>query len=388
MTIVNNSFSSPKDILPIALQLVGSLALAKICTCAHEHFRKMSYRSLLGDWASKETLPQENRKEAEARILQNKQLPFLVEPDARALELQGLGLTKFPPSRALTNIAPDVVVLDARNNRFKTPPSLTKFTRLKVLNLENACTNCVPDLSHLTKLSTVNLSLNGLKEFPPIPRTTQPCFLNLQYNKIEEIPDAIFTLAKNYTLDLRYNPLSQEAARKILQYKDLDLGPTILINCLVKDLSNLYFKNIPHRDHFPKTKFPCILDLSNNQIKEVPEEILRLLPSNYLLDLRGNPLSKETRKRLSGYLKSNAEGPRILFSNKFASFKWGENVSLFEFCKAGEAQADRCNHSTHPSRSTSFTQEETTPSPNPRENSLKAKFFQFLGTLFRFFNWS
>ncbi len=384
--------NSPKDILPTALQLIGGLAVAHICKCAHQKFQEMSHLSFLKEWAS-QAAPncQENRKEAMERIVQNKPLDFYIEPDARVLDLKRLQLTSFPPSSALKGIAPKVVGLDASDNPFKTPPSLTKFTGLKVLNLQNACTQKVPNLSHLNTLSMVDLSRNGLKEIPRIPRTAQNLSLNLQYNNIEEIPDEIFTLPSHYTIDLRTNPISQEAAKKIFENKTLGIGPSILINCVFKDLSWLNWKEIPNRDHFPRTAFPCVIDLSKNQIRDISIETLKTLPSHYLLDLRENPLSPETRKKLSEYLKNpNQEGAGVLFSRKFDSFKWGENVSLDEFFAVSEAQINRCLHSTYSSRSSSFTNESEGSSAAPQENFFKTKLFQFLGLfkpILRFFNW-
>jgi hypothetical protein len=317
---------SVKSILPTLSRVIGSLTVAYLCRYSYKKIKEIRFNRSLKTWALNQ--PQdssEKREEAIQRIFNNKPHFFLYERNTRSLDFQDLQLTDFPP---LSNIVDRVVAIKASNNSFTQSPSLTQFKRLRM----------------------IDLSQNQIEQFPPIPRSTRGFSINLEGNSIKGIPADIFTLPPNYEINLLSNHgLSGQDINKILQNAKKGEGPTILFDCLTVDESGRCLQKIPEESYF-QSQSPCIIDLTNNSIRNVPEEVLCLGP-NYFFDLRNNPLSPKTEKKLTKYYatKRNLIGPEILFSKETTPS--GKKRSVQKFLSAIRQQTSQLRTMTDSSSS-------------------------------------
>jgi len=101
----------------------------------------------------------------------------------------------------------------------------------------------------------------------------------------------------------KFTRLDGDFALSLPPMRDFNLGKN-----LIKTVEQSFFENLP--------KTIKKLDLSFNRIKSLPEEIYNLTQLESL-DLRGNPLSKETKEKLKRVFSSNVLKLPPAFDSKF-----------------------------------------------------------------------
>lgn len=124
------------------------------------------------------------------------------------LDLTGLKLPVWP---AETIIVPNIAVLKANGNKFKTLPTLEGFRGLDSIFVMNNLISDLNDtkLSSLHRLKHLNLSRNQL-DFIPAEITDLPLLQTLEMgrNKIATLPKEMSGMRSLKTLDLSFNQLT------------------------------------------------------------------------------------------------------------------------------------------------------------------------------------
>ena len=195
------------------------------------------------------------------------------------------------------------------------PPSFSQLRALEILSLQENHLQALPDLNAMHTLRHLDLSHNHFKVFPAsICQLPALKVLHFANNVLTDLPESIAHLSELYELDLSHNAL-----------RDLPSSLRSMGRSLVEiNLSHNQFCQVPQvlidlaRDHAPLDQslpdegFPD-LDMSYNQIKEIPRELfmdcvflsfegnqITRIPDAHLLqvtkgeggelNLRGNPL--------------------------------------------------------------------------------------------------
>ncbi|MGK7930025.1 MAG: leucine-rich repeat domain-containing protein [Microcystaceae cyanobacterium] len=160
-----------------------------------------------------------------------------------------------------------VTKLDLSNNQLsKLPPEIAQLPQLQQLDLSNnQLSKLPPEIAQLSQLQQLDLSNNQLSKLSPeIAQLSQLQQLDLSNNQLSELPPEIAQLSQLQTLDLSNNHFS--------------------------DSQISYYQAII-KIHRAKTEGVTYLDLSNNQLSELPQEIAQLSQLQQL-DLSNNQLSE------------------------------------------------------------------------------------------------
>jgi hypothetical protein len=354
--------------LPPTYIIIGTLATLGIFRFTRNWVQQKTYEYALRKWVdqpseltqfeSQEDLdsPGKLRIQARNRVLEfnrfhSSRSRFLVdlsnEPNGPSyLNLGELKLKSLPPIKEPEKI----YTLQASDNCFSSTISLNQFPCLQTLYLSNACKKFSGSLESLKELQLVDLSHNRIRKFPLIsPDMRQDFVLKLNHNKIKKIPDYVLQWPKNYTVDLRGNSLSQESIEAIILALKKSTGPSFLFNDISRNYANQRLKN-PHSILFNKQPASGIIDFRNNYFSEIPPHFLTL-PRTCFIDLRGNPLTKETKNAIKEFLRNrnkseNPSGPEILFDfyrrPYFPNSTWSQTpLSISQFLAEIKIQAIR-----------------------------------------------
>lgn len=319
--------------------IIGSLAIACIFRVSSKWIQHRNYEKVLHRWVTEPSqptqsgsqenshLPEELKNKAKERILKYKAFNrpnyfIMIHEEEKEgslhLNLSDLNLRSLPPIEEPHKI----YNLQAAGNYFSPSISFEKFPYLRTLDLSHSCDQFIPNLTFLKELVMLDLSSNRIREFPlqTIPQTKHPFFLKLKNNAIKEIPKAVFKWPRNYKLDLRDNILSLKSIKAIIIASMNSIGPTILFKLHlpvhIQSNNNMGLEKVPQIRL--RSIYTCnIIDLRKNFIEEIPEGILTL-PNSFIIDLRGNPLTYETKSMIKSYQRkrNNTEdpsGPEILF---------------------------------------------------------------------------
>lgn len=186
------------------------------------------------------------------------------------------------------------------NNLTAFPPyeSLNKMRKLGLLDcINNKLTGTLSAFGKEVELTTLTLSYNQIDDIPDnfCGFTDQVETLDLSHNRIEYIPN-IFDAASVYvmkTVNLSYNRIGKNGPNikgSLEDFRGINASAVILANNLITQFpTELFAKGSPI----------STIDLSNNLMKEVPENSLRSENGNYknthllsVIDLRFNKLTK------------------------------------------------------------------------------------------------
>ncbi|KAJ2553277.1 cysteinyl-tRNA synthetase, partial [Coemansia sp. RSA 1933] len=226
----------------------------------------------------------------------------------RELRLATCQFSRFPNS---IQYFPHLSFLDLSGNDITrmTHAPLSKLKQLCTLMLRNNRLVDLPDsLAELPLLRVLNVSNNDLPLFPPvIARIASLEELDISFNRIPEIPDAISSLAELVRLNVMGNSLTRNLPRglcKLSKLEELDVRQNRLqdlgVTSELPGLKLLYTeRNIVTRAHMDFTCAASVslkhnkltqchitnpahtlvfLDLSHNQLTELPADIFINLP--------------------------------------------------------------------------------------------------------------
>jgi hypothetical protein len=164
-----------------------------------------------------------------------------------------------------------------KNNNFTTlPKSLSKITRLSVLDLSFNQLAALPDkLGQLKWLSSLELSHNHLKKLPhSLFSLTFLDELKVNHNQLEALPSSLGQLKHLKTLDLSHNHL-----------KKLPDSLSLLTSLNKLNIQHNQLKALP--DTLSALPELNALDVSHNQLALLPESWSHL-PKLIYIDIRGN----------------------------------------------------------------------------------------------------
>jgi len=208
------------------------------------------------------------------------------------------------------------------------PQSIQRFESLRVLNLSNNELKIIPDIifSHLRKLWILQLSNNQIQQVSPrIKELRELRSIDLSRNYLHELPNTFTSLHRLEKLVCNQNYIESlpEGFARIVSLRELHIsGNQVNSNTLVNpvaslvqldtlSLSNCELVDLPvqmaslvslYRVSMTSNRFEEIprviqtwhrlrvLDLSNNQIKSVPEWFASAVPSLQRLSLESNLL--------------------------------------------------------------------------------------------------
>uniref|UniRef100_A0A6P7FHB4 Chaoptin-like n=1 Tax=Diabrotica virgifera virgifera TaxID=50390 RepID=A0A6P7FHB4_DIAVI len=226
--------------------------------------------------------------------------------------LQILDLSKNFISQLHTNQfvnMPKLRILNLRENRLSyLPRDIFSNTLLEMLDLGLNSFTVVPTTSisdvgmtlrHLSMRSN-NIEHIDITTFPDIPSLQ---YLDLSNNKLTILPDNVFTsLGLLQYLDLSFNPLRSNF-KELFHYaqnlKRLDLSNTWIMHTPYFPLPNLVYLNLSHNliEIINKNSVQQLLklkslDISFNNLEEVPSHLWSYLPNLKILNLSNNPIKE------------------------------------------------------------------------------------------------
>ncbi|XP_028981782.1 chaoptin-like [Diachasma alloeum] len=194
-----------------------------------------------------------------------------------AINLQELSLSfanlSILENNAMENLT-SLKYLDISNNELSKIPewSFKNLISLLVLKLDGNALTDIPDLGNLEKLEELNLSCNALHDI------TQQTFcklinlkhLDLSHNEITEMPSGVFDmLASLATLDLSWNKLIKLPQYLFVARSDRGfVGNSMNLERL--NLSHNELSEIPQRV-FQNLTSLVVLKLDNNKLLDIPD---------------------------------------------------------------------------------------------------------------------
>ncbi|CAG0916955.1 unnamed protein product [Notodromas monacha] len=187
------------------------------------------------------------------------------------------------PSVALSNVQHTLTSLDLRKNQIQyvDQTSFANTTNLLSLLLGANNIRSLPEgvFSELgNKLLTLDLSHNSIHS-ASVSRAIQPLTrlrsLNLAYARITEFPSVVPTITN---LNLSHNDLTARSLQLLLYKQSVNGSASVLAQ--TPDLR--------------------VLDISYNQIEDLPAGLFVPVPRLSVLDLSGNPLSTLTKEKFHG----------------------------------------------------------------------------------------
>ncbi|XP_068229005.1 chaoptin [Palaemon carinicauda] len=203
--------------------------------------------------------------------------PYLRELHLKNNMIETVSATAFQNSTQLQE-------LDLSHNSISELPEdvFLGITRLH-LDLSHNKLSSFPDKiferAKIQKLQSLDLSYNNFKEIP-VERLQQFFFLSdlsMAHNKIENIPSNADILANAKTLDLSYNPLSEEAIYILLNEPK---------SARHLNLAGTNVTEIPKIE----ARFLRTLNFSDNNISEVKESSFELCQTLKVLDMSKNKI--------------------------------------------------------------------------------------------------
>lgn len=178
---------------------------------------------------------------------------------------------------------------------------LSKCKELRSLSIIKSELTEIPDtIKKLSNLNTLDLSENKFEKIPKsIFELTSIENLLLSRNQITSIPDEIKKLKILKNLDLSSNKIKEipTSLTDVSELKDLDLSNNVIgaIPNTISKLENLISLYISRNriESLDNLKFKKLenLDVSENEIKEIPEKILSTISINYF-DISENKISE------------------------------------------------------------------------------------------------
>ena len=207
-------------------------------------------------------------------------------PRLRAVDLSHNQLETLSPN--LFQNSTQLQMIDLGHNRLSSLPErlLMGLTRLH-LNLEHNRLSQLPgkifDRSRLHGLQSINLQHNAFEEMPVEALQKQFFFLdylNLGHNRIRNIGSDSNVLVTIKTLDLSFNPLTEDAIHNVLsepkKVKDLNMAATGIAKLSVLETPFLRRLNLSANridqlsdNMFQRPSLLEVLDLSRNRINSL-----------------------------------------------------------------------------------------------------------------------
>lgn len=253
-----------------------------------------------------------------------KQSSFVNVMNIRELSLKGNQLNSFKGE--FFNTGTSLEILDISNNQlsYLFPSSFRIHPRLKRIYASNNKFNFFPAelIATLQFLEMVDLSGNELKtieelDFARLPRLRS---LQLAHNNLEAVSEMAFhNSSQLQIIDLSYNKLDRLGERTFeglvrLEMLNLagneltDLPETIFERARLQmleniNLSNNLFEVAPLKALQRQYFFVSSVDLSNNQLKEIPADD-SIMVNIKKLDLSFNPLSENAIRNVLGEPKT------------------------------------------------------------------------------------
>lgn len=208
-------------------------------------------------------------------------------PNLRELDLSNNKITSISP-KAFQN-STQLQNLDLSHNQIKNLDT-DQFLGIAQLNLNlshNHLMDFPDDIFDIAKVKLLSLNL-AHNQFPEVPvkalRSQYSFFsdLNLAYNNVTNIPNNANILVNMRSLDISYNPLTSNDILELLN------EPKLLKKI---NLAGTNMKEIPPIE----ARFLTFLNLSDNEISEVPDKSFDLTMHLQTLDLSKNKIFNSKR---------------------------------------------------------------------------------------------
>lgn len=160
------------------------------------------------------------------------------------------------------------------------PTEVFDLPQLRVLDIpNNAITSLPPEIGQLTQLTELGLRGNRLTYLPPeIGQLTQLTTLDLRYNQLTSLPPDIGQLAQLQSLSLSGKDFS-----------DLDCSLFVHLETLSFSASSFWL--LPQNIHCLTNL--RVLDLTECELRHVPQEVKSLQVEELILNLSRNPIPRE-----------------------------------------------------------------------------------------------
>ncbi|RMG31185.1 MAG: hypothetical protein D6732_14985 [Methanobacteriota archaeon] len=247
-------------------------------------------------------------------ISRNQIVTRQVDGEIRVVELylSEMRLVEIPSSLKLR--LPYLEKIDLQLNDLNTVPDhfFAKMPNLKEVNLSRNRLECIPKqlfwnnreleklflgenrirqieegtFNHLRNLRILDLHRNALNEIRSnLVKTLDLDILDLSNNEISSIPDGFFQGMEVARLNLRGNRLfSFDLMQLPLSLVELNLSENNLVTLKIGSKKELYSLKK--------------LDLSGNELTEVPSNLINLCPNLEEINLEDNPIDFSFRKKI------------------------------------------------------------------------------------------
>lgn len=296
---VPNSSTNTSDVWICLLTHAALATMVKTIQLIYEKQNKNAFEKEIFRWRESnrndsEDLPEEPQEStitiAESRVrkaIVEKETPtaiFYKEPDTiispPILNLCDLKLRRLPPLPKENQIKR----INASGNPLSCPPSIKYFPSVVYLSLSSCQLKTPPNISNLPNLQFLDLSHNEMTAIPEVDAESHPgLVMILKGNKIADLPEHIEERPKTHTIVIKRNPLTDSTVEKIID--------------LVTKQKKGPMWDIVRMD---SGKNLCLLDLRNENISEPPKWV-GTFGGDFSIDLRKNPLTKETRKQFKDW---------------------------------------------------------------------------------------
>ncbi|KAG7386935.1 hypothetical protein PHYBOEH_008445 [Phytophthora boehmeriae] len=187
--------------------------------------------------------------------------------------------------------------LDVSGNRLtELPPELNGLKALKTLKVSSNAIALLPDLSGLTALTTLVLDGNALEDLPNAlpPNLTK---LSLKANRLNAVPRSVLALSQLQELDLSDNALQtlpsnlgelQELQELTVDGNALTELPAALARCGKLKVLSARRNTLVGRS-------------AGGVVQPIAEQILGERSGVQVMNLEGNPMSKEDLQEMDGF---------------------------------------------------------------------------------------
>lgn len=231
-------------------------------------------------------------------------LSFSNFPRLRRLDLQFNGIETLP-EEGFRNSS-QLQFLDLSNNKLEVlgETLFLGLSRLE-LNLTNNFISILPteifSRRHVLRLHSIDLSNNALSRIPTVALQPQIFFLeelNVAKNNIRDVPANSNVLVNVKFLDISSNPLSQKSQLRLLT----EPKTTRILKMADTNTTVVNTIEIP---------FLRLLDLSRNQIREIPSDTFKRTTLLSTLIINDNPLTEPPKTLPPALMKLDLSGTDI-----------------------------------------------------------------------------
>ena len=230
---------------------------------------------ILDTWAREDVSGEENRREAEKRIMDF----FNHPPRNGKLDLSNLELSSLPQIFHADVFTTRLIRLNLYFNKLQSlPEQIGQLQALKDLDIaSNKLRSLSVSIGLLQALKNLDIASNSLQSLPEqIGQLPVLQYLDVSNNQLQSLPEQIGQLPVLHHLDVSNNQLQslpeQIGQLPVLQYLDV---------------SNNQLQSLPEQiGQLPVLEY---LDVSNNQLQSLPESIGQLQALRYSLTLANNP---------------------------------------------------------------------------------------------------